>query len=58
MKKRLLHGLGVALTLASPIWLTFEKPPNYLNFAISLLLGILLIVLGLLSGPSPTRPRR
>jgi hypothetical protein len=35
MKKRLLHGFGVALMLASPIWLTFEKPPNYLNFAIS-----------------------
>ncbi len=31
--------------LASPIWLTIEKPPNYVNFAISLLLGILLLVL-------------
>jgi hypothetical protein len=45
-KERILHGLGLALLLASPIWLTFEKPPNYLNFGISLLLGILLLVLG------------
>jgi hypothetical protein len=46
-KKRLLYGLGMALMLASPMWLTFEKPPNYFNFAISLLLGILLLVLSL-----------
>ena len=58
MKKRLLHGFGMAFLLAAPIWLTFGKPPNYFNFAISFLLGILLIVLGLLSGPSPTRPHR
>lgn len=44
-KQRLFHGLGLALLLASPIWLTFEKPPNYFNFGISLLLGILLLVL-------------
>jgi hypothetical protein len=44
-KERILHGLGLALLLASPIWLTFEKPPNYTNFGISLLLGILLLVL-------------
>ncbi len=49
MKKRLLHGFGMALMLASPIWLTIEKPPNYLNFAISLLLGILLMVLARLT---------
>ena len=58
MKKRLLHGFGMAFLLASPIWLTIEKPPNYFNFAVSLLLGILLLILGLLSGPSPTRPGR
>jgi len=58
MRKRLLHGLGMALMLASPIWLTMGKPPNYFNFAISLILGVLLLVLGLLSGPSPTKPGR
>jgi hypothetical protein len=58
MKKRLIHGFGMALLLASPIWLTIEKPPNYFNFAISLLLGILLLILGLLSSKPPTRPRR
>lgn len=45
MKKRLLHGLGIALRLASPIWITMQEQPNYLNFAISLVLGILLLVL-------------
>ena len=30
MKKRLLHGAGMALLLASPIWITFEKPPSLL----------------------------
>ena len=58
MRKRLLHGLGMALMLASPIWLTMGKPPNYFNFAISLILGVLLLVLGLLSGPSPTKAGR
>ena len=58
MKKRLLHGLGLALMLASPIWLTIEKPANYFNFAISLILGILLLILGLLTSPSPHDPRR
>jgi hypothetical protein len=46
MKKRLMHGLGMALLLASPIWITVSKPANYVNFAISLVLGILLLVLG------------
>ena len=55
MKKRLLRGFGIALLLASPIWLATEKPPNYLNFGVSLVLGILLLVLGLLAFPSPTR---
>ncbi len=58
MKKRLLHGLGMALMLASPIWITLEKPSNYFNFGISLVLGILLIILGLLTSPSPRNPRR
>ena len=58
MKKRILHGLGLAFLLASPIWLTMGKAPNYFNFAISFLLGILLLVLGLLSAKPPTRPRR
>jgi hypothetical protein len=44
-KERILHGLGLALMLASPMWLTFEKPANYVNFGISLLLGILLLIL-------------
>jgi hypothetical protein len=54
MKKHLLHGLGPALMLASPIWLTIEKPPNYFNFAIGLALGILLLVLARLSTASKT----
>jgi len=58
MKKRLLHGVGLALMLASPIWLTMGKPPNYFNFAISLILGVLLLVLGLLTGQSPIKPDR
>ncbi len=55
MRKRLFHGVGLALLLASPIWITIEKPPNYFNFGVSLVLGVLLLVLGLLSGPTPTR---
>ncbi len=35
--------------LASPMWITFEKPPNYFTFGISLLLGILLLALGQLT---------
>ncbi len=35
--------------LASPMWITLEKPPNYFTFALSLLLGILLLVLGQLT---------
>jgi len=57
MKKRLLHALGMALMLASPIWLTIEKPPNYFNFGVSLVLGVLLLVLALLTSPSPRGPR-
>ena len=43
--------------LASPIWLTIEKPPNYFNFGVSLVLGVLLLVLALLTSPSPRGPR-
>lgn len=46
MRKRLLHGLGMALLLASPIWITLTTPPSYVNFGISLALGILLLILG------------
>jgi hypothetical protein len=45
MKKRLLHGFGMAFLLASPIWITMQDPANYLNFGISLILGILLLLL-------------
>jgi len=48
----------MALLLASPIWLTLEKPPNYFNFAVSLLLGILLLILGRLSGKPTAASRR
>ena len=53
VKKRLLHGLGMALLLASPFWLTLEEPPNYFSFGISLSLGILLNVLALSTGAKP-----
>jgi len=45
MKKRALHGLGLALLLASPIWITMAERPNYFTFAISAVLGILLMVM-------------
>ncbi len=45
MKTRALHAIGIALILASPIWITMQEPSNYLNFAISLALGILLLIL-------------
>ena len=57
MKKRVLQGLGLALLLASPIWLTFSKPPNYFNFGVSLVLGVVLLVLALFSDSS-RNPRR
>jgi hypothetical protein len=48
----------MALMLASPIWLTIERPPNYFNFAISLILGTLLLVLARLSPESKTGTHR
>ena len=58
VKKRLLHGLGMALLLASPVWLTLETPPNYFSFGISLSLGILLNVLALLTEGPKSHPDR
>ena len=45
MKKRLLHGFGMAFLLASPIWVTMQETPNYFNFAVTLIIGILLLIL-------------
>ena len=39
MKKRLYHGLGMALLLASPIWIAMADEPNYVNFVLSAVLG-------------------
>ena len=39
-----MQGFGIALMLASPIWLTMSETPNYFNFAISLIIGILLLI--------------
>ncbi|HVP43689.1 MAG TPA: hypothetical protein VMS96_09655 [Terriglobales bacterium] len=46
--KRMLHGLGMALMLASPFWLTLEDPPDYYKFGTSLALGLLLNMAGIL----------
>jgi hypothetical protein len=45
MKKRLFHGLGLALLLASPIWITMSEEPNYVNFVLSAVLGICLLLM-------------
>jgi hypothetical protein len=45
LKKRILHGFGMALILASPLWITYSEPSDYFRFAISLALGIGLLVL-------------
>jgi hypothetical protein len=52
MKKRALHGFGMAFLLASPIWITMQEPSNYVNFAISLVLGILLLILAWQTSPT------
>lgn len=49
MKKRALQGLGLALIIASPMWLILMEPPDYLTFGIATLLGALLLVLAHLS---------
>ena len=51
MKKRALRGFGIALMLFSPIWLTMQAPPSYLNFGVSLVLGILLLILASRTNP-------
>lgn len=51
MKKRALHGFGMALMLASPLWITMSEPPNYPNFGVSLVLGILLLILASKTNP-------
>ena len=45
MKKRAFKGFGIALVLASPMWITMEQTPNYLNFGLSLITGVLLLIL-------------
>jgi hypothetical protein len=50
VKKRALHGFGIALLLFSPIWITMQEPPSYLNFGVSLVLGILLLILASKTG--------
>jgi hypothetical protein len=49
LQKRILNGFGMALVLAAPLWLTLSHPPNYLNFGISLVLGMLLLMYSRLS---------
>jgi hypothetical protein len=45
MKKRLLHGLGLALLLFSPMWITMGEQRNYVSFGVCAALGVLLLVL-------------
>ena len=45
MLKRLLHGLGIATMLASPMWITMRETPSYVIFAMCLVAGILLLIL-------------
>jgi len=58
LKKRTLHAFGLALVLASPLWITMEERANYLNFAICLILGLLLLVLAYFSPDPGTGARR
>ena len=41
----------MAFLLASPLWITTQQPPNYLNFGVSLALGILLLILASKTNP-------
>jgi hypothetical protein len=45
VKKSALRGFGIALLLFSPLWVTMMEPPSYLNFGLSLALGIFLLYL-------------
>ncbi len=56
--KRILQAFGWALLLASPLWITMSQPANYTNFAISLVLGLLLLLLSLTYAPSGSGTRR
>ena len=58
MKTRILHGLGMALILASPLWITYSEPRDYLRFGISLALGILLVVYSRLTTESKSDAER
>ncbi len=51
MKKRALQGVGIALVFASPMWITLSEPRNYLNFGLSLVIGILLLILAYYTKP-------
>jgi hypothetical protein len=57
VKKRVLHGFGIALILASPMWITLTEPRDYFRFAISLALGILLLLYERLT-PKSNTPNR
>jgi hypothetical protein len=57
LKKKILHGFGMALILASPLWVTYAEPREYFNFGISLGLGILLLVYGRLMPESKADDR-
>lgn len=45
VKKLAFKGFGIALVLASPMWITMEQTPNYFVFTLSLVTGILLLIL-------------
>ena len=57
VKRHLLRSFGLAFLLASPIWLTVSKSPNYLNCGLSAAIGILLLLLRA-SIPAPKPDRR
>ena len=58
VKKRILQGFGLALVVASPMWLTMERPPNYLTFGVCVGLGILLLIQSHFSAESKPRGGR
>ncbi len=44
MRKRAFQALGLALIVASPVWLTMTGQPNFFIFANAFMLGILLVI--------------
>jgi hypothetical protein len=48
----------MALILASPLWITYSEPRDYLRFGISLALGILLVVYSRLTTESKSDAER